>query len=103
MTDAESLERSDAFEDALRNYQEAFNIDAKSAKAQNGLSRVRRKIENRDFNKHLSIAQNAEQAGRYDEAIEHFQLALTVFPDRKELADAISKARADKRHTDIAA
>ncbi|MEC7905929.1 MAG: hypothetical protein VYC82_01755 [Verrucomicrobiota bacterium] len=101
LTDAESLERSDAFEDALRNYQNAFNIDAKSAKAQNGLSRVRRKIENRDFNKHLSIAQNAEQAGRYDEAITHFQLALTVFPDRKELADAITKARADKRRTDI--
>lgn len=97
----EVQERSEAFEEALVAYQQAFQKDQKSAKAQNGVSRVRRKIENRDFSKYLTIAQNAEQSYRYDEAIENFQLALAIFPDRKELADSIVKARTDKRQSDI--
>ena len=97
----EEQERSEAFEEALVAYQQAFEKDPKSAKAQNGASRVRRKIENRDFSKYLAIAQNAEKSYRFDEAIENFQLALAVFPDRKELADSIAKARADKRQSDI--
>lgn len=97
----EVQERSEAFEEALIAYQQAFQKDPKSAKAQNGVSRVRRKIENRDFSKYLTIAQNAEQSYRFDEAIENFQLALAIFPDRKELADSIVKARTDKRQSDI--
>lgn len=97
----EVQERSEAFEEALVAYQQAFQKDQKSAKAQNGVSRVRRKIENRDFSKYLTIAQNAEQSYRFDEAIENFQLALAIFPDRKELADSIVKARTDKRQSDI--
>lgn len=97
----EVQERSEAFEEALVAYQQAFRKDQKSAKAQNGVSRVRRKIENRDFSKYLTIAQNAEQSYRYDEAIENFQLALAIFPDRKELADSIVRARKDKRQSDI--
>ena len=97
----EVQERSEAFEEALVAYQQAFRKDQKSAKAQNGVSRVRRKIENRDFSKYLTIAQNAEQSYRFDEAIENFQLALAIFPDRKELADSIVKARTDKRQSDI--
>ncbi len=99
---AETHERGLEFEDALADYQTAFEKDNKSAKAQNGISRVRRKIENRDFNKYLAIAQNAENERRYDEAIEHFQLALTIFPDRKDLSDSIAKARRDKHQSDIA-
>ena len=97
----EVKERSESFEEALVAYQQAFQKDQKSAKAQNGVSRVRRKIENRDFSKYLTIAQNAEQSYRFDEAIENFQLALAIFPDRTELADSIVKARTDKRQSDI--
>ncbi len=100
--EAETNERAEAFEVALTAYEEAFEKDSKSAKAQNGISRVRRKIENRDFSKYLAIARNAETEHRYDEAIEHFQLALTIFPDRKELSDSILKARQDKHQSDIA-
>ncbi len=99
--EGEAKERAEEFEDALLAYQQAFEKDPKSAKAQNGVSRVRRKIENRDFSKYLAIAQNAEKSYRFDEAIENFQLALAIFPDRKELADSITKARADKRQSDI--
>lgn len=98
---AETQERSEAFEDALIAYQQAFEIDTKSAKAQNGVSRVRRKIENRDFSNYLAIARNAESEFRFDEAIKHFRLALTIFPDRKDLSDAITKATEDKRQNDI--
>jgi tetratricopeptide (TPR) repeat protein len=97
----EVKERSESFEEALVAYQQAFQKDQKSAKAQNGVSRVRRKIENRDFSKYLTIAQNAEQSYRFDEAVENFQLALAIFPDRTELADSIVKARTDKRQSDI--
>ena len=99
---SETQERSSAFEDALSGFQQAFEKDPKSAKAQNGVSRVRRKIENRDFGNYLAIARKAEEESRYDEAIEHFRLALTVFPDRKDLSDAIAKATEDKRQSDIA-
>ena len=98
---AETQERSEAFEEALVGYQKASEIDSKSAKAQNGVSRVRRKIENRDFGNYLAIARNAESKMRYDEAIKHFRLALTIFPDRKDLSDAITKATEDKRQNDI--
>ncbi len=98
----EVQERSEAFEEALVSYQQAFHKDQKSAKAQNGVSRVRRKIENRDFSKYFTIAQNAEQSHRFDEAIENYQLALAIFPDRKELADSIVRARTDKHQNDIA-
>ncbi len=101
VNEGEAQERNEAFEEALVAYQQAFEKDPKSAKAQNGVSRVRRKIENRDFSKYLAIAQNAEKSYRFDEAIENFQLALAVFPDRKELADSIAKARSDKRQSDI--
>lgn len=98
---AESQERESAFEQALTAYQLAFEKDSKSAKAQNGVSRVRRKIENRDFSNYLAIARKAEKEARFDEAIEHFRLALTIFPDRKELSDAITQATENKRQSDI--
>ncbi|MCH6258303.1 hypothetical protein MLD52_17205 [Puniceicoccaceae bacterium K14] len=88
-------------EEALENYEQAFAIDSRSAKSQQGVSRVRRKIENRDFNFHYTSAANALNDLRYDDAIEHLEKALEVFPTRTDIADAIGQTKADKRQSDI--
>ena len=98
---ADQKEANEELEAALEDFQQAFEIDGGSAKAQQGISRTTRKIQNRDFDFHLTAARQAESTGRYEEAIGHFQSALQIFPARTDLTDAIIKARQDKRKNDI--
>ncbi len=98
---ADQKEANDELEAALEDFQEAFEIDGGSAKAQQGISRTTRKIQNRDFDFHITAARGAESTGQYEKAIEHFQSALQIFPARTDLTDAIIKARQDKRKNDI--
>lgn len=98
---AKSNEDSDNLEQALEEYSRAFSIDPGSAKAQSGVSRVRRKIAERDFNAYSSAAIAAMQGGRYEDAIENYQAALAIFPGRSDIESAIDQARAEKRQNDI--
>lgn len=88
-------------ETALSFYQEASSIDSGSAKAQSGVSRVRRKISERDFTAAYTAAQTAMAESRYENAIQNFQAALAIFPERTDIEDSISRARAEKRQNDI--
>lgn len=98
---AKQNEDSENLENALTLYQEAASIDSGSAKAQSGVSRVRRKIAERDFTIAYTAAQQAMADGRYEQAISNFEDALVVFPDRTDIEDAIDRARAEKRQNDI--
>ncbi len=98
---AKSNEDQGHLETALESYRLAFELDRYSAKAQQGVSRVRRKIENRDFTMHYQAAQDALATLQYQDAISHFQAALEVFPTRIDIAQAIQKARVDKHQNDI--
>lgn len=98
---ADNQENQGLLEDALESYKYAVESDSLSTKAQQGLSRVRRKIENRDFTMHYQSAEEALENLQYQEAISHFQAALEVFPTRTDILETIKKARVDKHKNDI--
>ncbi|MEM9159719.1 MAG: hypothetical protein AAGB46_11795 [Verrucomicrobiota bacterium] len=101
LTDATLLEDGNELEEALVKYERAFAIDANSAKAQQGVSRVRRNIENRDFNFHYGSASQAINNNEYQRAIDHYKEALKIFPSRTDIEGSIQKAQQDKRNHDI--
>ncbi len=98
---AESAEKEGNLEKALEGYERAASIDAASAKAQAGVSRARRAIQDRDFTRYFLAAKEAESALRYEDAIENYQAALNIYPTRTDLEASIDQARADKRQNDI--
>jgi len=94
-------EQANDLEVAFTQFQEALSIDPASAKAQSGISRLRRKIEERDFSTAIATAELAISDSRYEDAIDAYREALTVFPDRLDIEEAIRRAVADKRQNDI--
>lgn len=98
---AGAAEQAGEFEDALTRFEQAFAMDAASARAQSGISRLRRKIQDRDFAYNLTLANEAEAELRYEDAIASYEAALEIFPERYDLEDAIAAARANKRQNDI--
>lgn len=101
LQEASQKEKGEDLEGALALFQEAFSIDSQSAKAQSGIARVRSKIEERDFNYYYGVATSAESDGRYETAIENYELALKIFPKRTDIETAIEKAIAEKHQNDI--
>ncbi|MDQ8182086.1 hypothetical protein [Pelagicoccus sp. SDUM812005] len=89
------------YETALKFYRQAASIDAGSAKAQSGVSRVNRKIAERDFAAAYTAAQTAIAESRFQDAIVNYQAALKIFPERTDIEAAIEKAAAEKRQNDI--
>ncbi|MDQ8198091.1 hypothetical protein QEH56_08035 [Pelagicoccus enzymogenes] len=98
---AKASEDSDQLETALQYYQQAAKIDSGSAKAQSGVSRVKRKIAERDFTAAYSAAQIAISESRFQDAIVNYQAALEIFPDRSDIEAAIERAAAEKHQNDI--
>ncbi|EDY83433.1 tetratricopeptide repeat domain protein [Verrucomicrobiia bacterium DG1235] len=98
---AKQNEGEGEFETALGYFKQAASIDSGSAKAQSGVARVNRKIEERDFTIAYSAAQVAIAESKYEDAIRNYQAALAIFPERTDIESAISRARAEKRQNDI--
>lgn len=98
---AKTSEDAEQFETALTYFQEAASIDTGSAKAQSGVSRIKRKISERDFAIAYTAAQFAITESRFEDAIVNYQAALEIFPDRTDLEGAIERAAAEKRQNDI--
>ncbi|MDQ8205157.1 hypothetical protein [Pelagicoccus sp. SDUM812003] len=98
---ANASEEEGRLEEALASFEKAFSIDKGSAKAQSGVSRVKRKIAERDFTAYYQAAQTAIANARYEEAIDNYQAALGIFPNRSDIENAIEKARSEKRQNDI--
>ncbi|MDQ8187478.1 hypothetical protein [Pelagicoccus sp. SDUM812002] len=98
---AKTNEDEGQLESALGFYQQAASIDSGSAKAQSGVSRVRRKISERDFTAAYSAAQTAIGESRFQDAIVNYQTALEIFPERTDIEAAIERAVAEKRQNDI--
>jgi len=98
---AKQQEKREELEEALTSYQKAFEIDDRSAKAQQGISRTRREIEIRDFTAAFNAAQEQEANNKYLDAIESYKAALAIFPTRTDLQDAIIRVGQNKRQNDI--
>lgn len=98
---AKHSEENGNFEKALGHFQEAASIDSGSAKAQSGVSRLKRKIAERDFTAAYLAAQTAVSESRFEDAISNYQAALAIFPERRDIEDAITRTRTEKRQNDI--
>ncbi len=98
---AKTSEEASQLESALGYYQQAASIDSGSAKAQSGVSRIKRKISERDFTAAYTAAQTAISESRFEDAIANYQAALEIFPDRTDLETAIERAAAEKHQNDI--
>lgn len=98
---AKHSEENGDFEKSLGHFQQAASIDSGSAKAQSGVSRLKRKISERDFTAAYSAAQVAINEQRFEDAISNYQAALAIFPNRTDIEDAINRTRSEKRQNDI--
>lgn len=98
---AKASEDDGQLETALTAFKRAAAIDFGSARAQSGVSRVTRKIAERDFTAAYAAAQSAINQERYEDAIASYQTALAIFPDRTDIERAIRKARIDQHQSDI--
>lgn len=93
------LEQAEIYEDegdldlALEYYQLAFDTDPKSARAQQGLTRVKSQVETLKYDRLIADAEAAEEANNWDLAMDRYDEALQVFPDRIELEDKLANAR----------
>lgn len=98
---AKASEDAEELETALEYYKQAASIDVGSAKAQSAVSRVSRKIKERDFSIAYTAAQRAMEESHFVDAINNFQAALAIFPEREDIEAAISRARSEKHQNDI--
>ncbi|MBC2604907.1 hypothetical protein [Pelagicoccus albus] len=98
---AVSAEQSGDFEASLSHFQNAASIDSGSAKAQSGVTRLKRKIAERDFTAAYTAAETAMSDSRFEDAIRNYQAALAIFPERTDIEGSISQARSEKRQNDI--
>lgn len=98
---AANQEKEEELEAAQASFEQAFEIDSASAKAQSGISRTKRKIEQRDYGYHYDQALAAYSDKNYQEAIKHYRAALAIFPQRSELEDAIEKSITEEHQDGI--
>lgn len=98
---AQASEDSDDLEAALVSFKKAAAIDSGSAKAQSGVSRINRKISERNFAIAYSAAQTALAESRFEDAISNYQAALAIFPERTDIEAAIDRTRSEKHQNDI--
>ena len=92
---AKDLEKDGELEEALEAYTKAFELDARSARAQQGKARVARRIEKESFDTFVSTGTEAEEAGEWDLAIENYEEAVKAFPDEEDFQEALKRAQVE--------
>lgn len=90
---AKGLEEGGELEEALEAYAKAFELDMRSARAQQGKSRVARRIKRERFDAFATTGVEAEEAGDWNLAIENYEEAIKAFPDEGEFLKALKSAR----------
>ena len=92
---AKDLEKDGELEEALEAYTKAFELDARSARAQQGKARVARRIEKESFDTFVSTGTEVEEAGEWDLAIENYEEAVKAFPDEEDFQEALKRAQVE--------
>ncbi|AWT59914.1 MAG: hypothetical protein DF168_01111 [Candidatus Moanabacter tarae] len=90
---AKKQENDGDLEGALITYEKAFKIDTRSARAQQGVTRVRRNIEKNNFDNFVSAAKAAEEKEDWDAAITTLEAATKMFPDKEGFAEDLARVR----------
>lgn len=93
LSKAKRQEKEGDLEGALITYEKAFEIDLRSARAQQGVTRVERKIEKNNFDKFVSVAKAAEEKEDWDAAIATLEKATEMFPDKEEFSESLSRVK----------
>ena len=91
--DAFVAEETEDYKDSLSLFEEAQATDALSAKAQQGVARLKKKIKDRDFNNALTAADDAKADDEWELAITAYEQALEVYPRRDEVRELLQEAR----------
>ena len=100
---AKMYEEKGNLDEALVAYEETFDIDPLSIKAQQGKYRLAKTIKDNKYDKLIGYGENAIEDKSWDEAIGHYEAASKVYPDRQEAKDAVAKTREMKRQALISA
>ena len=95
MQRAKDLEKDGELEEALEAYTKAFELDTRSARAQQGKARVARRIEKESFDTFVSTGTEAEEAGEWDLAIGNYEEAVKAFPDEEDFQKALKRAQVE--------
>ena len=103
LSKAKALEKRGDLEEALVAFEEAFDIDSYSIKAQQGKYRLAKTIKDNKYSQLIAYGESAIDDKLWDEAIGHYEAASKVFPDLQEPKDAIAKTREMKRQYLISA
>jgi tetratricopeptide (TPR) repeat protein len=86
-------EDNDEFEQSLALFEEAQTTDPLSAKAQQGVARLKKKIKDRDFDGAISAAEAAKKEEDWATVIAAYERALEVYPRRDEIQDLLTETR----------
>lgn len=98
---AAEAETSGQLENAQGSFEKAFALDAQSATAQAGISRVKAAIKDRDFKAAIARGEQARGAKNWTEAIAGFEAALKVFPEDKDVKRQLAEARVLQREARV--
>jgi tetratricopeptide (TPR) repeat protein len=81
------------YEEAQALFEQASETDALSAKAQQGVARLKKKIKDRDFDRAIARAEAAKDDDDWTTVITAYEDALEVYPRRDEIRDLLKEAR----------
>lgn len=90
---ANQNEEIENFEEALELFEKASETDALSAKSQQGVARLKKKIKDRDFDRAVAEAEASKDDDDWTTAIAAYERALEVYPRRDEIKDLLKEAR----------
>jgi tetratricopeptide (TPR) repeat protein len=101
MGEAERLEKTGAFENAQKLFEQAFALDGQSAAAQAGVSRVKIAIRDRDHAAALARAETAFKEEKWADAIAGFEAAIKLVPGDKGVEERLAETRVRQRQSYI--
>ena len=93
LTKAKKQEKEGDLEEALKTYEMAFEVDERSALAQQGVTRIKRTIEKNKYENLVAVAKAAEEKEDWDTAIATLEEATEAFPDKEEFSEGLARVR----------
>ncbi len=101
LAEAKKLEKGGDLEEALNSFVKAFEVDARSARAQQGVTRLKKRIEKNKYENFVSVAKAAEEQEDWDTAIAALEEATEAFPDKEEFSEGLTRVREQGRLANV--
>jgi tetratricopeptide (TPR) repeat protein len=101
LSQAKAAEKDKQLEKALELFENAKDSDPLSAKAQQGVTRLSRKIKDNSYSAAIDTANKAEDDEDWAAAILAYEDALAVYPNKDEIKDALKLAKQKDHDTSV--